>query len=99
MTDEMVWALREKHGKGVSVRHMSEDYGIKRRTIAAVVGEGYRDKDPKNWKCASLMVVRDMLLGGCEHEEIAEEFGVPMRVLRNVISQNRDLFRPLDPRG
>ena len=38
MTDEMVWALRSKHAKGMAVPDMSRTYGITTRVIAAVVG-------------------------------------------------------------
>lgn len=94
MTEDMVWALREKHDKGSTIYEMERTYGIPRRVIAAAVGESCRDKE--YWPCADLWKVREMLRDGFDTYEIADEFGVSHKTLANVITRNRDLFVALD---
>ena len=97
MTDEMVWALREKHRKGTKIRHMAVDYGIPRRVIAAVVGMSYRDREYV--PCADLWTIRELLRAGYDMDAIAALFGMTHKTLANVITKNGDLYKALDRRG
>lgn len=97
MTDQMVWALREKCRKGATVLDMAKTYGIPRRVIAAVVGMSYRDH--KYVPCADLWTIRELLRAGYDMDAIAAHFGMTHKTLANVIKKNGDLFRALDRRG
>jgi hypothetical protein len=97
MTDEMVWALREKLAKGATVPEMSRAYGIPQRVIAAVTG-GKCHKNPY-WKPADLWMVRELLRNGHDLYEVADEFGVAYHTIAHVVHNNPDLFRVFDRRG
>jgi hypothetical protein len=97
MTDEMVWALREKHRKGAKVHHMAADYGIPRRVIAAVTG-GECGKH-SYWPTADIWQVRELLCHGYGMDEIAAAFGVRRKTIANVVYKHGDLFRAIDRRG
>lgn len=97
MTDEMVWALREKCRKGATVLDMAKTYGIPRRVIAAVTG-GECGKH-SYWPTADIWQVRELLCHGYGMDEIAAAFGVSKKTIANIITKNGDLFRTLDRRG
>ena len=96
MTDEMVWALREKHRKGVTVQQMAETYGITTRVIAAVVGEEDDRDRYRRWKSADLWTIREMMREGCDMDNMIECFDADYKALGQVVLKNSDLFRPLD---
>ena len=97
MTDEMVWALREKLAKGMTVIDMSRTYGISQRVIAAVTGG--KCYESRYWPSAEIWRVRELVCHGYDMDEIAEAFGVSRKTIANVINKNGDLFRALDRRG
>ena len=96
MTDEMVWAMREKCRKGATVLDMAKTYGIPRRVIAAVVGVSYRDREYV--PCADLWTIRELLCAGYDMDAIAALFGMTHKTLANVITKNGDLYKTLDRR-
>ena len=98
MTDEMVWALRKKLAKGVTVPEMSRDYGIPQRVIAAATG-GKCYSYHRYWTPEDLWRVRELLREGYSTDEVAALFGASCITIANVICRNRDLFRALDRRG
>ena len=97
MTDEMVWALREKLAKGVTVPEMSRTYGIPQRVIAAVTG----GKCHKNtyWPPENLWRVRELLRSGHDLYEVAATFEMPYHTIAHVVHNNPDLFCVFDRRG
>ena len=97
MTDEMVWALREKCRKGATVLDMAKTYGIPRRVIAAVVGMSYRDREYV--PCADLWTIRELLCAEYDMDAIAALFGMTHKTLANIITKNGDLYKALDRRG
>ena len=98
MTDEMVWALREKLAKGVTVPEMSRTYGIPQRVIAAATG-GKCYSYHRYWTPEDLWRVRELLRDGYSTDEVAVLLGTSCMTVTNVIYKNRDLFRALDWRG
>ena len=98
MTDQMVWALREKCAKGMSARDMAETYGIPQRIVAAVTGGTCYYYD-RYWPCEDLWHLRELICEGYDRDEIAAVLGTTRKTVANVINHNQDLFRALDWRG
>lgn len=99
MTDEMVWALREKVAKGMTIDEMSETYGITTRIIAAAVGEEDDRDRYRNWTSADLWTMREMMCEGYGIDRMAEVMDTDRDVIVQVILKNADLYMPFDRRG
>lgn len=90
MTDELIWALREKHRKGATVDDMAADYGMSTCTIALIVGDDW--EYGARWDRETLAELMDMWERGVKIAAIASRFGVTPAAVKAVMYRNRELF-------
>jgi hypothetical protein len=98
VTDEMVWALREKVAKGMTVIECARTYGISQRIVAAVTG-GTCYHYERYWPPEDLWRVRELLRECRDIDHVADAMGVARDALVQVVLKNADLYMPLDRRG
>lgn len=90
MTDELIWAIREKHRKGATVKQMALDYGISTCTLALIVGDDA--EYGRRWDKDALAELLEMWTNGVKIRAIASWFDVTPASVKAVMQRNRELF-------